>query len=103
MISAGYLERRYSHPSISAAETCPGQRRVSTFGCGRGLLFEGIEMISAGYLERRYSHLKAAASGDELDSARDALIALYERRMAEMEREIAELRRLFVDAPEVKL
>ena len=60
-------------------------------------------MISSGYLERRYSQLKASASADELDSARDDLIQFLQRRLAEYEREIAELRRLFVDAPEAKL
>lgn len=59
-------------------------------------------MISSGYLERRYSQLKTAASADELDSARDDLIAFYERRMAEMEREIADLRR-YSEAKEAKL
>ena len=58
--------------------------------------------VSAGFLERRYSKLKAAASTDELDSARDDLIQFLQRRLAESEREIADLRR-YAEAKEAKL
>ena len=60
-------------------------------------------MISPGNLERRYSQPKAAASADELGSARDDLIQFLQRRLAECEGEIVQLRALFVDAPEAKL
>jgi hypothetical protein len=53
-------------------------------------------MISSGYLEQRYSKLKA--SGIHWRArARDDLIQFLRRRLAESEREIAELRRLFVN------
>jgi hypothetical protein len=59
--------------------------------------------VSAGFLEKRYARLKAAASTDELDGARDALIAFLERRLADSQREIDELRALYIERPAAKL
>ena len=54
--------------------------------------------VTPGYLE----HLYRKSSADELDSARDDLIQFLQGRLAESEREIAELRR-HAEAKEAKL